>query len=152
MASRSSTPHERRVQSTIIKHLNARNGTLVRCRSADSGGHVVGDPDITGSIGGQHVEIEVKVGKGCPEEIQWYRLRQWAGQAESACAVVYNAEQATAFEQEVLAWGCQGHVLVFGAALEQVRQGKHGGGPEVTFATISGGGGYEEVLEPGEDR
>ena len=148
MANRSTTPFESGIQSRSIVRLNKDSRTLVRCRSADAAGFVVGDPDCTGSIGGWHVEIEHKKGDNVPESIQWYRLRQWAATG-AAVAVVYTIGQAVAFQQEVLAGRGKGCVLVFGKALEQVRQGTHYGGPEVTFATLGRGGGYETVVEGG---
>jgi hypothetical protein len=146
MADRSTTPFEGGIQSRVIKRLNVDPWTLVRCRSADAVGHVVGDPDVSGTIGGWHVEIELKKGDNVPSPKQWYELRKWASR-RAYCAVVYTLDQALAFQQEVLAERGQGCILVFGKALEQVRQGTHFGGKQVTFATIGSGGGYETVVE-----
>lgn len=146
---RGSSAQERGVQSRAIKRLNKSPGTRIRCRSADAVGHVVGDPDAYGTIGGRHVEIEFKKGSGVPSKKQWYELRRWA-QAGACCAVIYSIGQALAFQQEVLAGRSQGRVLVFGKAAEQVRQGTCGPGPAVPFTTIGSGGGHQEMVEPGE--
>jgi hypothetical protein len=146
MANRSVTPFEGGIQSTSIRRLNEHEFTLVRCRSADALGHVVGDPDVTGHVGGLHVEIEHKKGDNVPSNKQWFELRNWA-YSKAACAVVYTVAQALAFQQEVLAGRGQGCILVFGKALERVRQGKHYGGRPVTFATLGSGGEYETVVE-----
>ena len=145
MAGGNNTTFERSVQGNSIKRLNELSGSLIRCRSADSVGHVAGDPDAYGSIRGRHVEIEFKQGRGVPTKIQWYRLRLWA-RTGASCAVVYTIEQALAFQQEVLASRGEGRILVFGAAAEQVRQGKHGGGPEVPITTLDLGTDNQTVL------
>lgn len=149
MAKRSVTPFESGIQSRSITRLNEDPGTLIRCRSADAAGHVVGDPDAYGVIAGCHVEIEHKKGDNVPEPKQWYELRKWA-KARACCAVVYTIEQALIFQQEVLAGRGKGCILVFGKALEQVRQGKQFGGPDVPFTTICSGGIRETVVGAGE--
>jgi len=146
MANAGDTPLERNVQSTIIKRFNNHTRTLVRCRSADSVGHVVGDPDISGSVNGRHVEIEVKVGRNTPSDKQWFELRKWALRG-ACCAVVYSSRDALVFQQEVLAGRGEGQLLVFGATAECVRQGKHGAGYQVPITTIDSGSGDTEVLE-----
>lgn len=148
MAKRSVTPFEGGIQSRTIARLNKNERTLIRCRSADSAGHVVGDPDATGTISGWHVEIEFKKGDNVPSPKQWYELRKWASRG-ACCAVVYTLDEALIFQQEVLAGRGQGCVLVFGKGLKQVRQGTLGGGPEVTFTTIDGGGDHQTVVEIG---
>lgn len=108
---------ERRLQARIITRLNYDKDTLVRCRSADSVGHIVGDPDITGVINGRHVEIEVKSGSNKPTKIQRVRLDQWAERG-ACCCWVNSSGQALAFQQEVLAGRCEGRVLEPCALLE----------------------------------
>ena len=146
MASASCTPLERGVQSRIVTRLNKNPDTLVRVRSADAVGHVVGDPDVYGSVNGRHVEIEVKVGSNTPSDKQWFELRKWASKG-ACCCVCYSAAEAVIFQSEVLAGRGEGQLLVFGAAAECVRQGKHGAGYKVPIATISGRGRDTEVLE-----
>jgi len=146
MANRSTTPFEGGIQGRAITRLNEEPSTLVRCRSADAAGHVVGDPDAHGVMDGWHVEIEFKKGDNVPSKKQWYELRNWASRG-AYCAVVYTVDQALEFQQEVLARLGKGCILVFGKSLEQVRQGKHAGGPAVTFATLDSGGCRERVVE-----
>lgn len=112
VARRSNSPFERSIQASIIKALNTGQATLVRCRSADAVGHIAGDPDIYGSIGGVHVEIEVKVPGEEPEDLQWYRLEQWA-KTGAACCWVTSKAQALEFQEEVLAGRCEGRILEF---------------------------------------
>jgi hypothetical protein len=97
MARKSGTPFERSIQSSIIKALNEDARTVVRCRSADSVGHVAGDPDIYGSIGGIHVEIEVKVPGEEPTPLQFHRLAQWSAIGNAACCWVTSKDQALKF-------------------------------------------------------
>jgi len=110
MARSGDAPFERSLQSTIIKKLNKHPSTLVRCRSADSVGHFAGDPDITGSIDGFHVEIEVKVPGEKPTRLQYERLHNWYFTG-ACCTWVDSIEEALAFQQEILAEGGQRGVL-----------------------------------------
>ena len=146
MASTSGFALERTIQVQTILGLNAGYRTLVRCRSADAVGHVVGDPDITGCIDGCHVEIEVKNSVGKPTKKQWYELRKWA-HAGAYCAITTTKAEALAFQQEVLAKRGEGCILAFGKAAQQVRQGSHGGGYEVPIAACRLGDGDEKVVE-----
>jgi hypothetical protein len=110
MARSGDTPFERSLQDTIIRRLNEDKRTLVRCRSADAVGHFVGDPDITGCIGGRHVEIEVKVPGEVPTRLQLIRLSYW--RKVGACAVWVNStEQALEFQETVLAQSSEDRVL-----------------------------------------
>ena len=147
MVSRGDPPLEGSIQSSTIRKLNARGcRTLVRCRSADAVGHVVGDPDITGCIDGEHVEIEVKTRTGKPTKKQWYELRNWAS-CGAYCAITTSAAEALAFQQEVLAKRGKGCILAFGQAAKQVRQGSNGGGYEVPIAACHLGSSDEVVVE-----
>ena len=121
MARGSDTPFERSIQGAIIKALNKDPSTLVRCRSADSVGHVAGDPDIYGSIGGIHVEIEIKRPGEVPTKIQYHRLDQWARIGNAACLWTDSKLQALAFQKKVLAGRGQGRVLGPCASFEQIR-------------------------------
>ena len=147
MASRGDPPREGGIQDSTIRKLNqGGHHTLVRCRSADAVGHVAGDPDITGCVDGCHVEIEVKTRTGKPSKKQWFALRKWA-RAGAYCAITTTAQEALAFQQEVLAQRGKGCVLAFGQAAKQVRQGSHGGGYEVPIAACHLGSGNEIVVE-----
>jgi hypothetical protein len=110
MARSGDTPFERSLQSTIIEKLNAHASTLVRCRSADAAGHIAGDPDITGSIDGWHVEIEVKVPGEKPTRLQLKRLHDWYFTGATV-TWVDSIEEALAFQQEILAEGGQRSIL-----------------------------------------
>jgi len=110
MARRGDSPFERSIQSSIIEALNENSCTVVRCRSADSVGHIAGDPDITGCIDGLHIEIEVKVFPEQPEPLQRHRLKQWA-KAGACCCWVTSKAQALTFQKEVLAGRGKGRVL-----------------------------------------
>ena len=146
MVSRGDATLERSIQAAVLKWLNSGVATLIRCRSADAVGHVVGDPDITGCIDGRHVEIEVKTSVGKPTKKQWYELRKWAA-AGACCAIITTKAEALAFQQEVLAERGEGCILAFGKAAEQVRQGKHGGGYEVPITACHLGDGDKIVVE-----
>lgn len=119
MDRRSNPPRERSIQRSIITALNDNPFTLVRVRSADSVGHVAGDPDIYGAVGGIHVEIEVKQPGKKPTDLQLQRLRQWAA-AGAACLWCNDKAQALAFQEEVLAGRGQGCVLGPREEVEQV--------------------------------
>lgn len=42
-----------------------------------SSGNNAGEPDIFGCFNGQHVEIEVKIGKNQPTKLQYDRMDEW---------------------------------------------------------------------------
>jgi Holliday junction resolvase len=110
MARRGNTTFERSIQDSIIEALNKDASTVVRCRSADAVGHVAGDPDIYGSIGGIHVEIEVKRPGEKLTRLQEHRLAEWSD-TQAACCWVTSKAQALAFQKAVLAGGCEGCIL-----------------------------------------
>jgi hypothetical protein len=110
MARRGNTPFERSIQDSVIIELNKDEHTIVRCRSADSVGHIAGDADVAGSIGGVHVEIEVKVPGEKPTKLQHYRLSNWAATG-AACCWVTSKDEALAFQKKVLAGRGKGRVL-----------------------------------------
>jgi Holliday junction resolvase len=120
MVRRSGTATERSIQTAVKNALNKHPATVVRVRSADAAGHVVGDPDIYGSIRGIHVEIEVKRPGEKPERIQYQQLKYWADSG-AACCWVTSKTQALAFQKAVLAGRCQGRILELGAISKQVR-------------------------------
>jgi hypothetical protein len=61
----------------ILRALRALPGVIVRKRHGSAWG-VAGDPDLYGSIHGQHFEIEVKRPGDRPTALQEARLKQWA--------------------------------------------------------------------------
>lgn len=119
MARSGDTPFERSLQGTIKDRLNEHPGTLIRVRSADAVGHVVGDPDLYGSIDGWHVEIEVKVPGEKPTRLQLKRLRDWY-YTGATVTWVDSIEEALAFQQEILAEGGQRSILGSRKIFEQV--------------------------------
>lgn len=86
---------EKNIVSRIMKALKGRRGVVVRKRHGTAMG-VAGDPDLYGSIGGRHFEIEVKR-PGDPSsqltELQRQRLREWE-QAGAITGVARSPEDA----------------------------------------------------------
>jgi hypothetical protein len=67
---------ESTIVAKIMKALKEKRGVMVRKRHGTAMG-VVGDPDLYGTIGGHHFEIEVKRPGENPTEIQTRRLLEW---------------------------------------------------------------------------
>jgi len=78
--------------SEIIRSLRAVHGLVVRKRHGTAMG-VAGDPDLYGTIGGRHFEIEVKRPGSQLTALQAQRLREWA-QAGAITGVAHTAEDA----------------------------------------------------------
>lgn len=70
-------PRESTLVRQIMAALRATPGVVVRKRHG-SAWSVAGDPDIYGSIRGQHFELEVKRRDGVVTELQQARMRDWA--------------------------------------------------------------------------
>lgn len=85
---------EKYVVSRIVRALKDRPGVVIRKRHGTAMG-VAGDPDLYGSIGGRHFEIEVKRPDGAsqPTELQCQRLREW-GQSGAITGVARSVEDA----------------------------------------------------------
>lgn len=86
---------EKSVVSRIMKALKGRPGVVVRKRHGTAMG-VAGDPDLYGSIGGRHFEIEVKRPSDPSSqltELQRQRLREWE-QAGAITGVARSVEDA----------------------------------------------------------
>jgi hypothetical protein len=60
----------------------------------------VGQPDITGCLMGHRFEIEVKVGRNKPTEMQSMRLNEWREAGASVC-VVWSLDEAKEFIRKV---------------------------------------------------
>lgn len=69
-------PRESTLVKQIMAALRAAPGVVARKRHG-SAWSVAGDPDIYGSIHGQHFEIEVKRRNGMVTELQQARMRDW---------------------------------------------------------------------------
>jgi Holliday junction resolvase len=69
-------PRESALVAEIVQALRALPGVVVRKRHG-SGWGVSGDPDLYGSAGGRHFEIEVKRPGEHPTPLQRARLDQW---------------------------------------------------------------------------
>jgi hypothetical protein len=70
---------EKSVVARIMKALKQRRGVAVRKRHGTAMG-VAGDPDLYGSVGGRHFEIEVKRPDdpgSIPTELQAQRMQEW---------------------------------------------------------------------------
>lgn len=93
------TRRELRLQKRIVIALNKRRQCLVAIR-AQSVYTVVGDPDVTGSISGRHVEIEVKEPGEEPTAIQRERHRIWR-RAGARVVVVESVKEALEFAHKV---------------------------------------------------
>lgn len=89
------TRRELNLQKKIVTALNKRRQCLVAIR-AQSPYTVVGDPDVTGSICGCHVEIEVKEPGEEPTAIQRRRMAIWR-KTGAYVLVVESVEEAVAF-------------------------------------------------------
>jgi len=83
---------EKSIVSSIVKALCMRPGVVVRKRHGTAMG-VAGDPDLYGTIGGRHFEIEVKRPGSQLTELQVQRLREWS-QAGALTGVAHTAEDA----------------------------------------------------------
>jgi hypothetical protein len=70
---------EKHVVARIMKALKQQQGVVIRKRHGTAMG-VAGDPDLYGSIGGRHFEIEVKRPDdpgSVPTELQAHRMQEW---------------------------------------------------------------------------
>lgn len=89
------TRRELNLQKKIVAALNKRPHCLMAIR-AQSPYTIVGDPDLTGSISGCHVEIEVKEPGEEPTKIQRRRMAIWR-KTGAYVLVVESVEEALAF-------------------------------------------------------
>lgn len=78
----------------IIKYLNAHDGCLVRKRHQMGYSHE-GDPDISGSLYGRHIELEVKQPGNKPTTLQVFRLAEWEA-AGAIVGVVHDVDEVLA--------------------------------------------------------
>ena len=78
----------------IVRALRALPGVIVRKRHGTAWG-VAGDPDLYGSINGQHFEIEVKRPGEHPTRLQAARLAQWRA-SRALTGVAHSLEDALA--------------------------------------------------------
>ncbi len=87
---------EKSVVAGIVRRLREQPGVVVRKRHGTAMG-VAGDPDLYGSIGGRHFEIEVKRPDAAAElsELQRQRLKEWE-QAGAIVGVARSVEDALA--------------------------------------------------------
>jgi len=81
-------PREAAFVSKAMKLLSSIGGNWEKRHGTAYG--KAGQPDITGCVCGHRVEIEVKVGRNEPTEIQIERLAEWA-RAGAKCAVLWDA-------------------------------------------------------------
>lgn len=83
---------EKSIVGSIVKAVKARPGVVIRKRHGTAMG-VAGDPDLYGTIGGRHFEIEVKRPGSQLTKLQAQRLREWA-QAGAITGVAHTVEDA----------------------------------------------------------
>jgi hypothetical protein len=83
---------EKSIVGSIVKALKAQPGVVVRKRHGTAMG-VAGAPDLYGTIGGRHFEIEVKRPGSQLTELQAQRLREWA-HAGAITGVAHTVEDA----------------------------------------------------------
>jgi hypothetical protein len=83
---------EKSIVVSIVKALRVQPGVVVRKRHGTAMG-VAGDPDLYGTVGGRHFEIEVKRPGSQLTKLQAQRLREWA-QAGALTGVAHTAEDA----------------------------------------------------------
>ena len=83
---------EKSIVVSIVKALRVQPGVVVRKRHGTAMG-VAGDPDLYGTVGGRHFEIEVKRPGSQLTELQVQRLREWS-QAGALTGVAHTAEDA----------------------------------------------------------
>ena len=81
---------EKSIVGSIVKALKAQPGVVVRKRHGTAMG-IAGDPDLYGTVGGRHFEIEVKRPGSQLTELQAQRLREWA-QAGAITGVAHTVE------------------------------------------------------------
>lgn len=80
-----SDPREASIVKNMLKYLNGLpNSMFVKRHGARTRS---GDPDITGCLGGQHWEIEVKRPGNTPTKRQWSRLDKWSDAGAVSCWV-----------------------------------------------------------------
>jgi hypothetical protein len=99
--SRRSAPRESSITAQIMTALRRVPRCIVRKRHS-AGWGVAGDPDLYGSIGGQHFEVEVKRPGEQPTPLQEARLAQWRDSGAIA-GVAHSIDEALALlgvEQE----------------------------------------------------
>lgn len=85
---------QKRIVAAIVKA-----GGMARIR-AQSAFTVTGDPDIYGTLGSVHLEIEVKEPGEEPTKIQLHRLKEWK-KAGAFTAVVSSVEE---LKKHLLDW------------------------------------------------
>jgi hypothetical protein len=88
---------EKHVVARIMKALKQQQGVVIRKRHGTAMG-VAGDPDLYGSIGGRHFEIEVKRPDdpgSVPTELQAHRMQEWRA-AGALVGIARSVEDALA--------------------------------------------------------
>jgi hypothetical protein len=91
-------PLEKQIVDSIVKYLRTVPHCAVRKRHGTPMG-IAGDPDLYGTIGGRHFELEVKRPGNEPTQLQLRRLDEWAA-AGAMVGVVRSVDEA----RQVL-WG-----------------------------------------------
>ena len=88
---------EKHVVARIMKALKQQQGVVIRKRHGTAMG-VAGDPDLYGSIGGRHFEIEIKRPDdpgSVPTELQAHRMQEWRA-AGALVGIARSVEDALA--------------------------------------------------------
>jgi hypothetical protein len=85
-------PLEKQIVDSIVKHLRSIPQCIVRKRHGSAFG-LAGDPDLYGSIGGHHFELEVKRKGNPPTPLQEARLVEWRA-AGVIVGVVHSLQEA----------------------------------------------------------
>lgn len=91
-------PRESAISQRIVEALNQLPGCHAEKRWTGGIYSRVGEPDVTGCIGGRRIEIEVKVPGKQPRKVQAKRLRDWA-EAGAIVGSVTSIEEALALVQ-----------------------------------------------------
>jgi hypothetical protein len=83
-------PLEKQIVDSIVKYLRSLPQCVVRKRHGTAFG-VAGDPDLYGSFGGRHFELEVKQDGNPPTPLQQQRLKEWRA-AGAIVGVVHSLQ------------------------------------------------------------
>ena len=89
---RNDRPRESAIVARIMASLRQIPGCVVRKRHGTAWG-VAGDPDLYGSVNGQHFEIEVKRPGENPTRLQEQRLAEW-WDAGALAGVAHSVDEA----------------------------------------------------------
>src|SRR5579885_2899207 len=95
---RSRRPRESALVAEIVRALRALPGVVVRKRHGSAWG-VAGDPDLYGSAGGRHFEVEVKRPGEKTTPLQRARLAE-RGASGALAGVARSLEEALAIVRE----------------------------------------------------